>query len=396
MKFAFVTQSYPPDSCGVSHVVQSICEKLVTYGHEVIVFTEWNERSRLEINGVLIREYKIKGNYVEGYSGETERFKCELRNSECDVLVIECAQTWTLDLSLEEIPKKQCLKIFHSHDFSWFKRRSRNPIKNVKWAYYFWSLRNRFDEFDIIYCLSETLPDFNFIKKFHKKTLKVLPNGVDDIYINDPLVTEGSVGYLPPTAKPYIVCLANYNILKNQKDVLDAYIKTSLNFDLVFVGSSINDYSRFLESYAKAAGVADRVYFLSGLSKHEISIILRSAHLFAYASLWEAFPLVICETIASGTPWVSYNVGCVRDLPGGVALSQNNPKTLAREISLLLNDPNRLADLRERCFAERKKFDNSHIVASFLDDVKRLSRLGSAHINEEDGTEQNPHGPRAR
>jgi glycosyltransferase involved in cell wall biosynthesis len=375
MRFVFITQSYPPASCGVSHVVQNLCERLVRYGHDVIVFTEWMGRNNLVIEGVEVREFQVRGNYVLGYSGEVNRFKHDMRKVDCDVVVVECAQTWTLDLSLSEISNKRCLKVFHSHDFSWFKRKSRNPWKNLKWLMYFAHLRHELKLFDIIYCLSDQLPDYRFIAKSYTGMLRVLPNGVSDTYFSNESSSTEFLGDLPGGVKDhYMICLANYSELKNQMDVLDAYLACQPDIDLVFVGSEYNKYSRRLHKHALDNGVEDRVFFLSELTKPEISSLLQAAELFVYASRCEAFPLVICEAIASGTPWVSYNVGCVKDLPGGVVLDSNTPFQLAIQMTSLLNDDSMREHLRQSCIAERPRFSYDKITKRFLQEVTDLAQ----------------------
>jgi glycosyltransferase involved in cell wall biosynthesis len=48
---------------------------------------------------------------------------------------------------------------------------------------------------------------------------------------------------------------------------------------------------------------------------------LALANVFVLTSTWEASPLVILEAMASGLPWVSFDVGNVHDYPGGFIVS---------------------------------------------------------------------------
>lgn len=53
-------------------------------------------------------------------------------------------------------------------------------------------------------------------------------------------------------------------------------------------------------------------------------------------STWEAFPLVILEAMAAGTPWVSLDVGNVRELSGGYVVE--NVEQMSRRVNELLED----------------------------------------------------------
>jgi glycosyltransferase involved in cell wall biosynthesis len=208
-----------------------------------------------------------------------------------------------------------------------------------------------------------------FLSECFDGDVKVLPNGVDDHFFrcfelrsrNDHLASK-----YPFASGDYIVCLANYGKLKNQKDLILAYLWARQGVDLVFIGSRKNFYYMFLDLLRKISGCSGRIHLLIGLSQLDILLILERAKLFAYSSLLEAFPLVICQSIVVGTPWISYDVGCVSRLPGGSVCNANNPVILAKLIVESLSDQCKLDYLRAECQAEADNFRYPIIVNDFL------------------------------
>ena len=49
-----------------------------------------------------------------------------------------------------------------------------------------------------------------------------------------------------------------------------------------------------------------------------VASAIAAADLFLFPSSWECAPLVILEAMAAGTTWVSYDIGNVSELPGGM------------------------------------------------------------------------------
>src|ERR1035437_9994059 len=70
---------------------------------------------------------------------------------------------------------------------------------------------------------------------------------------------------------------------------------------------------------------------------------VKQADVVLITSSREASPLVVLECMAAGTPWVSLDVGCVRENSGGVLVSSDNEMV---SVTLqLLNDPQRREQL---------------------------------------------------
>jgi len=74
----------------------------------------------------------------------------------------------------------------------------------------------------------------------------------------------------------------------------------------------------------------------SYLMRRKVISALKEADLMILTSDWEASPLVILESMAAGIPWVSLDVGCVREHVGGVIVK--DIKEMAEAVSDLLRN----------------------------------------------------------
>lgn len=80
---------------------------------------------------------------------------------------------------------------------------------------------------------------------------------------------------------------------------------------------------------------------VSGIDHHEIPVYLNAADLLILTSRWEGSPNIVKEAMACNIPIVSTKVGDVADLftnTEGYILAESNPRSLSRNISLLLAD----------------------------------------------------------
>lgn len=102
MRILHTVEFYYPSTGGSQEVVKQLSERMAAMGHEVIVATSWlPERKATVINGVHIKEFKISGNMVHGYQGNTKEYREFILNEKFDVIMNYAAQQWSTDLCLE-------------------------------------------------------------------------------------------------------------------------------------------------------------------------------------------------------------------------------------------------------------------------------------------------------
>ena len=133
-----------------------------------------------------------------------------------------------------------------------------------------------------------------------------------------------------------VLHVANYDRRKNQRLALQAFLEAAPgDAVLVFMGSRLSDYARGLQRMHEQqhGDRQEEVLFLEGLTQSEIRSAYSAADLFLCSSHWEAQPLVVLDAMGAGLPFISTDVGCVREFPGGViAASQRD---MAEQITAL-------------------------------------------------------------
>jgi glycosyltransferase involved in cell wall biosynthesis len=145
----------------------------------------------------------------------------------------------------------------------------------------------------------------------------------------------------------HVVYLGNLIPLKGVDDLLRAaplVLARHPGTRFTFAGAwRSDDFRGWAEGFARdLAGVR----FAGPVDRAAKTALLREADLFVFPSTREGHPWVIVEALAAGLPIVSCDAGCIREsvLDGrnGRLVPMRDPETLARTISELLGDPERL------------------------------------------------------
>jgi L-malate glycosyltransferase len=119
MRILLCCELYPPSVGGVQEVMKQLAERLVLRGHQVTVATtKLPTRFFSELNGVQIREFKISGNFVRGMEGKVEEYHRFVTSQAFDVIMVKAAQQWTFDALWPVLSKVKAGKVFVPCGFS--------------------------------------------------------------------------------------------------------------------------------------------------------------------------------------------------------------------------------------------------------------------------------------
>jgi glycosyltransferase involved in cell wall biosynthesis len=137
-----------------------------------------------------------------------------------------------------------------------------------------------------------------------------------------------------------------YAVSKGQEAALRAFSDSRIgNATLVFIGNEFNDYARHLQQLAAHLPLGERsaVLFLEQQARANIRAAYLAADLVLLASKGETQPLVLLDAMACGKPFLSTDVGCVSEMPGGVTV--RTAEALAGQLRSLRDDMDRRRSL---------------------------------------------------
>jgi glycosyltransferase involved in cell wall biosynthesis len=333
--------SYPPDVSGVAEVVRQVSERLVGRGHEVHVATRarpgYSVQQRLR--GVNVHRFELSGNWVLGLSGDVAGYRTFARSRPWDVVAFHCAQSCTTDALLEVFKDLSGRKVFVGHGLSQYG--------SAGYAAYYELLARNLAAFDGLVALSNLLEESELCRMYGLNAPVAIPNGVDLAEWTREtcgLRCRWNVG-----PRPWLVSISNHSPVKGHARFRTVACRLRARRpDLVatIVGDSYPAERWGLGRagvkggcwYAcRAASLFDRtVQLRSGLPRSDVISVIKEATVVLVTSHREASPLVVLESMAAGTPWVSFDVGSVRENPGGlVALDEED---FVRNVSLVLDD----------------------------------------------------------
>ncbi len=121
MRLLFCCAEYWPSVGGVQEVMRQIAERMVAAGHEVTVATRTHSDRKANFhNGVRIEAFEITGNLVVGIRGEAERYRKFLADFDGDAILIKAAQQWSFDALWPVLDQIGARKVFVPCGFSSF------------------------------------------------------------------------------------------------------------------------------------------------------------------------------------------------------------------------------------------------------------------------------------
>jgi glycosyltransferase involved in cell wall biosynthesis len=325
MRILEVAPSYAPEANGIAEVASRVAKGLARRQHVVEVATGMvpgGEKESVE-GGVKVHRFAIAGNAVEGIraSGkEISRYVEFLHSVPWDVIHFHTGQSWTLDLVSDQISALPGKHVFTPHG---------TRLGALNYSAYYKRLVSVYAAFDIVTCLSETFGERPFAGSHGLRNTVVIPNGIEPSEYG--IITVDVRRLWRVEDRPFVVNLSNHNPLKGHSRLFDLADCLSGTANVCNIGNG----HRAAKWGLGRLGVIGGCYYschlrasrTASLQMHSlpdrasIASALAAANVFVLTSTWEASPLVILEAMASGLPWVSFDVGNVHEYPGGFIVS---------------------------------------------------------------------------
>lgn len=311
MKILHTVEFYEPSKGGSQEVVKQLSEHMVAMGHEVTVATtKLADRANKDINGVKIVEFDISGNILTGYTGQLDEYKQFLLDSSYDVVMNYAAQNWSTDLFFEVMTNVHGKKVFVPCGFS--------HLYTPECKSYFGKMPNILKSYDATVYLSNSYRDIDFARKHKVQNIHIIPNGADEREFSKKVNFDvRSDLRVSPDATLIYQGGTSFTSLKGQLDAIKIFQQSDINNATLLLNGNVID--------KKYAGLCKRQVLLHNLNpaNRKLKKLIRMRHwdrertvaafqqsdVFLFPSNIEASPIVLYESCASSTPFLTNDVG---------------------------------------------------------------------------------------
>lgn len=339
MRILHTSNTYAPLLDGVAEVVRHISEELARRGHEVHVATRAvaSQPSESIINQVHVHRFSVRGNLAAGIEGQVRKYREFVRTGQWDIMVNHCLQTWPTDALLEDIGSFRWASLLVTHGLS-----TENPL----FAEYYGKMPlfiRRYAAWASVSALNE---ESSFARQHGLPSPTVIRNGID--------LREWKVAALGLREKwnlnghPWLINVSNHSPQKRHR----WFFKLSERLRGIGAKFTIVGNSHFADNWqlgrlgirggcfyeCQVRSLASRsVELRTDTTRGEVVSAIQEADLLVSTSRWEANSVVLLESMAAGTPWISTDVGSARENTGGIVV--HSVEEFAGAVTKLLRDP---------------------------------------------------------
>lgn len=205
---------------------------------------------------------------------------------------------------------------------------------------------------DAVFAVSQQLAEATVSLGVRRQKVHVVYQGVDNAFCpGDRTAARAACGI--DAADDLLLWVGRMSPVKGLDLLLDAFAKLSQSRSpvrLALVGDG--PLRTQLDRQARQLGICDRITMVGAVSPSQLPNWYRAADLTVLSSRSEGIPNVLRESLACGTPFVSTDVGGIRelaDLPGTALVPANDVDALFAGMNRMLERPVRVpADAVQR------------------------------------------------
>lgn len=316
MRILHTVEFYHPSVGGAQEVVRQLSERLARLGHDVTVATtRLPERDFNIYNGVEIEEFEISGNAVQGFSGEVERYSKFLLESDFDIIMNYAAQQWTTDLTLPILDKISAKKVLVPCGFS--------GLGLQQYQNYFEQMKTWLKSYDVCVYLSNDYQDINFARSCRSaENYVIIPNGAAAEEFDQKLNIDIRTKLNIPRNHFLILHVGSHTGMKGHREAIKIFKKAKIrNATLLIVANIFGGgctgsclLAEKLYKYNPFSKLSDKKLIVKSLSRLETVAAYLEADLFLFPSNIECSPIVLFESMASKTPFLTTDVGNSKEI----------------------------------------------------------------------------------
>jgi glycosyltransferase involved in cell wall biosynthesis len=194
-----------------------------------------------------------------------------------------------------------------------------------------------------IVCCAQKALEVHKERGYNRDKLFVINNGYNlkEFFVNPEAFEKINNELNVPVGTPMIGMVARFDPVKDHQKLIIALgmlNKKNLYFKCCLIGSGMNSSNELIIKWLEEQGVANNVLLLD--QRSDIPDIMNTLDLHVLSSLGEAFPNVLAEAMACGTPCVATNVGDADLIVGdtGWLVAPENPEALANILAEALSE----------------------------------------------------------
>ena len=376
MRILFCCQFYAPSVGGVQELVRQLAEQLALRGHSVTIATTALPNRNFEmLNGVRVVGFAVAGNAVEGMSGDIAGFQHFVTEGDFDAMLVYAAQQWTFDALWPILDSIPFATVFAPCGFSNFYEPT--------YARYFAKMPEVMAKFGQLVFNATHYRDIDLARQHGLTKFCILPNGASEDRFNvaaDPLfrdrhviaqdsflfLTVGSFTGLKGHAElvrafgrmqippgRHATLLLNGNVVQRLDNgglaLARKFVRIARSRGLAYALKQVwdklirNKASPHHQATRINERCTDRRVIVRDFARPELTQAFMAADLFVFASNIEHSPLVLFESAAAGTPFLTVSVGNSAEIAewtgaGVVCPSLVDPKGYTRVSDEVLAD----------------------------------------------------------
>lgn len=373
-----ISRSWPSEeNSGVSLAAKEHVKILIELGYSISIIGSNPSVFSLDLP---IRKYYVKskgnGSLYSPVRLRSQDLNDILNIERPDLIILESWQTAITDSSIDiafslKIP---ILMISHGISIFPFLNSFIDIARSLSWALYFFNFKKKLAKLSAI----TTFSDFSDSARFLDRKLAgmigvpIIPMINHPINFNPKLIDFNF-------RKKQILVVGYFSRIKNQLAAISAIQFLPEPFKLIFIGKKEGSYYQKCIQKIKCHKISHRVNFYDD-TEINLSQTIQESLIVYMPSITEVMPITLIEAMASGTPFITSNIGAIKDLNAGIL--ENNICNHAVIMNKLIEDRELWCKISKAgLVAYKSKYTRRH--TSQLLDIAVTQTINYAYIKNE-------------